>query len=146
MLERARIRFIFCSRNLLTTCISSDYLQLLLVEDNAANVALFQAVLESEGHTITVCTDGSEGYELAGSETFDALLLDIQMPGMSGDAVCRALRAAGHTLPILALSAAALPDQIETAMRAGFTAYLTKPISPQALREAVRKLDHVSGT
>lgn len=121
-------------------------MQLLLVEDNAANVALFQAVLEGEGHSVTVCTDGNEGYERAGSETFDALLLDIQMPGMSGDAVCRALRAAGQTLPILALSASALPDQIETAMRAGFTAYLTKPISPQALREAVRKLDHVSGT
>jgi CheY-like chemotaxis protein len=121
-------------------------MRLLLVEDNPANVALFQAVLESEGHSITVRIDGSEGYELAGSEAFDALLLDIQMPGMSGDAICRGLRAAGHTLPILALSASALPDQIETAMRAGFTAYLTKPISPQALREAVRKLDHVSGT
>lgn len=115
-------------------------MRLLLVEDNAANIALFQAVLEDDGHSVVVCTNGRAGYERAVSETFDGLLLDIQIPGMTGDEICRALRAAGQTLPILALSASALPDQIETAMRAGFTAYLTKPIRPQALRDAVRNL------
>jgi CheY-like chemotaxis protein len=111
-----------------------------LVEDNAANIALFQTVLEDDGHSVAVCTNGRAGYERATAEAFDALLLDIQMPGMTGDEICRALRAAGQTLPILALSASALPEQIETAIQAGFTAYLTKPIRPQALRAAVRSL------
>ena len=115
-------------------------MRLLLVEDNAANIALFQAILEDDGHSVAVCTDGRAGYDRAISEAFDAVLLDIHLPGMAGDEICRALRAAGRTLPILALSASALPDQIEIAMRAGFTAYLTKPIRPQALRAAVRGL------
>jgi CheY-like chemotaxis protein len=118
---------------------------LLLVEDNPANVALFEEVLKGDSHSVTVVSDGRTGYERASAETFDALLLDIQIPGMTGIEICRGLRAAGQTLPILALSAAALPEQIEAAMRAGFTAYLTKPISPQALRDAIRNLSRRPG-
>jgi DNA-binding response OmpR family regulator len=67
------------------------------------------------------------------------VLLDIQLPGPSGLDVCRALRAAGRSGPILAVSANALPVQVALGLAAGFDEYLTKPISAQALRAAVHR-------
>ena len=103
------------------------------------NVELFVAALESDGHEVVVEYDGARAYARALAERFDLLILDIQMPGMTGDAVCRGLRAAGVRGPILAASALAMPEQIEHALAAGFDEYLTKPLSPTALRDAVRR-------
>lgn len=100
---------------------------------------LFVAALEVDGHEVVVEHDGARAYARALAEEFDLLILDVQMPGMSGDAVCRALREAGVRRPILAASALALPEQIERALAAGFDEYLTKPLSPVALRDAVRR-------
>ena len=112
-------------------------MRILLVEDDPLNVQLFTAVLEDGGHEVTVERDGLAGKAVALRGTFDLVILDIQLPRLRGDAVCRELRAAGLKIPIIALSAEALPSQIETTSIAGFDAYLTKPISPRALRDAV---------
>ena len=111
---------------------------MLLVDDNAMNVELFVAALETDGHEVVVERDGPSGRERALRERFDVFILDIQLPGIDGYAICRDLRAAGVRSPILALSSAAMTDQIERGMASGFDRYLTKPISPSALREAVR--------
>ncbi|HEV2250943.1 MAG TPA: response regulator [Candidatus Limnocylindria bacterium] len=103
------------------------------------NVELFVAALETDGHEVVVEYDGARAYARALAEPFDLLILDVQMPGMTGDAVCRALRKAGVVRPILAASALAMPEQIEHALAAGFDEYLTKPLSPLALRDAVRR-------
>ena len=103
------------------------------------NVELFAAALESDGHEVVVESDGARAYARVLAERFDLLILDIQMPGMRGDDVCRELRRAGITAPILAASALAMPEQIEHALAAGFDEYLTKPLSPTALRDAVRR-------
>jgi CheY-like chemotaxis protein len=113
--------------------------RLLLAEDDRLNVELFVAALESDGHDVVVVHDGAQAYARALSEPFDLLLLDVQMPGMPGDVVCRELRAAGIRKPILAASALALPEQIERALDAGFDEYLTKPLAAEALRQAVRR-------
>ncbi len=112
-------------------------MRILLVEDDPTNIELFSAVLEGAQHEFIVETDGVTGRDRALAESFDLIILDIQIPGMSGDTVCSALRSAGRVLPILALSAAALPEQIVRGMAAGFTEYLTKPITPAALRQAL---------
>lgn len=112
-------------------------MRILLVEDDALNVEVFSAVFESDGHDFVVETDGLRGRDRALTEPFDLIVLDIHLPGMAGDAVCRELRSAGLDLPILALSAAALPAQVTRGMDAGFTAYLTKPITLAALRQAL---------
>src|SRR5439155_476264 len=82
--------------------------------------------------------DGSQALDRALAQKFDLILLDIQMPGLDGYDVCRALRAKGLKTPILALSASAMPTDVHKGHAAGFDAYLTKPISPHDLLRAVR--------
>lgn len=114
-------------------------MRVLLVDDNAMNVELFVDSLEADGHEVTVERDGPRGRARALAETFDLVILDIQLPGTDGYAVCRDLRAAGVNTPMVALSSAAMAEQVERGMASGFDAYLTKPISPAALRAAVRR-------
>ena len=113
-------------------------MRVLLVDDNPMNVELFVDSLAADGHDVVVERDGVAGRARALREAFDVLILDIQLPGMDGYAICRDLRAAGIGSPILALSSAAMAEQVQRGMAAGFDAYLTKPIAPSALRAAVR--------
>ncbi|HET8569197.1 MAG TPA: response regulator [Candidatus Limnocylindria bacterium] len=113
-------------------------MKVLLVDDNAMNVELFTDVLEADGHEVVVERDGLAGRDRALGETFDLVILDIQLPRKNGLAVCQELREAGIDRPIIALTSSAMPDQIARGKETGFDAYLTKPISPAALREAVR--------
>jgi CheY-like chemotaxis protein len=112
-------------------------MRVLLVDDNGVNLELFQDTLESAGHEVVVETDALDGQRRALAEAFDLIVLDIQMPRADGYTVCRALRASGIRGPIVALSSNALPEHIAAGGEAGFDAYLTKPITPAALREAV---------
>ncbi|HZP97466.1 MAG TPA: response regulator [Candidatus Limnocylindria bacterium] len=114
-------------------------MRLLLVEDDSMNVTLFADVLEDAGHTVVVARDGTRGRDLALAERFDLCIFDIHLPGLRGDDAARALRAAGMTSPLIALSSSALASEVERGLGAGFDAYLTKPISPAELREAVRR-------
>lgn len=114
-------------------------MRVLLVDDNAMNVELFTDALETDGHEVAVERDGPSGRARALHERFDLVILDIQLPGLDGNAVCRDLRAAGVSGPIVALTSSAMAEQVERGMAAGFDAYLTKPISPAALRAAVRR-------
>jgi CheY-like chemotaxis protein len=114
-------------------------LRILLVDDNTMNVELFSDALESEGHEVAVERDGTSGRARALRDAFDLVLLDVQLPGMDGLTVCRELRAAGLTGPILAVSSAAMAEQVESGRAAGFDGYLVKPIAPAELREAVRR-------
>jgi len=113
--------------------------RVLLVEDNALTVELFEAALETDGHVVITEMDGSAGEARGLSEPFDVILLDIQLPGRTGIEICQTLRTAGIQTPILALSASVLPEDIARTVQAGFTRFLSKPISPQALRLAVRE-------
>ena len=113
-------------------------MRILLVEDNAMNVEFFRDALEGEGHEIVVEREGDTGEQRARDERFDLLILDVRLPGRSGEEVCRRLRAEGMRVPILGLSSDAMPDQISRGIAAGFDKYLTKPISAADLRAAVR--------
>jgi CheY-like chemotaxis protein len=118
-------------------------LRILLIEDDPMNVELFESALESDGHEIVTERDGVAGEERA-SDRFDLVLLDIQLPKKDGLAVCRSLRARGLRMPIVALSASVLPEEIARTKAAGFDIFLSKPISPRELREAVRRLGPTS--
>jgi CheY-like chemotaxis protein len=113
--------------------------RILLVEDDSKNVELFQAALEDE-HDVVVERDGVAGQQRALAEVFDLILLDIQLPLRSGIDVCRSLRASGLRTPIVALSASVLPDEVARVNGADFSRFLAKPISPSALRAAVRQV------
>jgi CheY-like chemotaxis protein len=114
-------------------------LRILLVEDDPMNVELFESALETDGHEIVTERDGVAG-EARASDAFDLVLLDIQLPKKSGLEVCRSLRARGLRMPIVALSASVLPEEIARTKSAGFDEFLPKPISPRDLRDAVRRL------
>jgi CheY-like chemotaxis protein len=113
-------------------------LRILLIEDDPMNVELFESTLEADGHEIVTERDGVAGEERA-TDTFDLILLDIQLPKKNGLDVCRSLRARGLRLPIVALSASVLPEEIARTKSAGFDLFLSKPISPRDLRNAVRR-------
>jgi len=115
-------------------------LRILLVEDEAMNADLFVDALEPEGYDITVERDGTKGRDRALIEAFDLIVLDMNLPGLNGAQICQALRAGGIATPIVALSASVLPTELAAGLRAGFDAYLTKPIRPADLRAAV--LEH----
>jgi CheY-like chemotaxis protein len=114
-------------------------LRILLVEDDPMNVELFESALESDGHEIVTERDGVAGEQRA-SDQFDLVLLDIQLPKKNGLEVCRSLRARGLRIPIVALSASVLPEEVARTKEAGFDIFLSKPISPRDLRDAVRRL------
>lgn len=114
-------------------------MRLLLIEDEPLNVEVFVDGLEVVGHQVTVERDGMLGLRRALAEPFDLILVDIRLPRLSGEAICRELRAAGRQMPILALSSAAMTEEVQRGLAAGFDGYLTKPIAPHALREAVRR-------
>ncbi len=105
-------------------------MQLLLIEDHkdiAANIAEY---FEVRGDVVTHAIDGVSGLEFALHHTYDAIVLDLMLPGMDGIALCRNLRQAGHTrVPILMLTAKdLLADKIE-GFEAGADDYLVKPFS-----------------
>jgi PAS domain S-box-containing protein len=118
--------------------------RVLLAEDNPVNMMIAVAMLERWGVQVTGVQDGRAAIRAvqdaaARACPFDALLMDVQMPVMSGHEATRALRQtpAGRLLPIIALTAAALVTEREEALRAGMSDFLTKPIDAEKLRLAL---------
>ena len=118
-------------------------MRILLVDDNTMNSALFRAALEHD-HLIETVANGQVGLQRALAQRFDLILLDIELPGLRGDVICSRLREAGHHEPIVALTASALPGELEVIGLAGFNLILTKPIDPDDLRAAVERFAPVS--
>ncbi|MGH8689181.1 MAG: response regulator, partial [Burkholderiales bacterium] len=119
-------------------------LEVLLVEDNAVNRRLAQVVLQKAGHRVVAVDSGPAALEEIRDARFDVVLMDLQMPGMDGIETTVALRerekAGGGRVTVIALTAHAMGADRERCLRAGMDAYLTKPIKPAALLEAVERL------
>ena len=118
--------------------------RVLLVEDNSVNMMIGVALLEQWGVQVCQATDGAQALaavaaEGAAGRRFDAVLMDVQMPGLSGYEVTEALRREHppQALPVIALTAAALVSGRERALAAGMNDFLTKPIDPQRLHDAL---------
>ena len=106
-------------------------LQVLYIEDNVANLRVVEAMLRLRpALRLTTAMRGEHGLELARRLRPDVILLDIHLPGLDGYAVLDALRtdAATRAIPVIALSADAMPAEIDRGRRAGFADYLTKPV------------------
>jgi CheY-like chemotaxis protein len=126
-------------------------LRVLLVEDNAANQLLARRLLEKQGHTVAVADDGAVAIEMFDSQRFDLVLMDVEMPRMDGlkatGVLRRKERESGGHVPIVALTAHVMTGDRERCLRAGMDYYLSKPLRPAALLEAMDRLcpDSVSG-
>lgn len=110
-----------------------DILRLLIVEDDPSVASLLRKGLSEEAHVVDVVHDGREGLERAQDGNYDAVILDVMLPSMSGVAVATELRRDGEDTPILMLTARdALPDRL-VGFEAGADDYLTKPFAFQEL-------------
>ena len=120
--------------------------RVLLVEDNAVNMVIAVAMLERWGVQVEQAENGSFAVAAVQSaahagQPFDAVLMDVQMPVMSGHEATRALRdsEAGRHLPVIALTAAALVTERDEALAAGMNDFLTKPIDAERLRSTLAR-------
>jgi PAS domain S-box-containing protein len=118
-------------------------LRILLVEDNVVNQRLATRVLEREGHRVMIAGNGIEALRQLDEETFDVVLMDVQMPVMSGYECTTAIRERERGtkthLPIVAMTAHALKGSREKCLAAGMDDYVAKPFRPQELFAAIER-------
>lgn len=115
-------------------------MRILVVEDEAPMRRALVETLAAEGYRVRAAIHGPEGLEMAMTEPFDLVLLDVMMPGLDGYAVCRALRERGRDMPVLMLTAKAMVDDRVEGLDAGADDYLVKPFSLRELLARVRAL------
>lgn len=102
-------------------------MQILLVEDEARVADFVRRGLRAEGWTIDHASSAEDGLEMMASTSYDVVLLDVMLPQMSGDEMCRQLRARRNDVPILMLSAMASTEDRVGGLRSGADDYLAKP-------------------
>jgi CheY-like chemotaxis protein len=116
--------------------------RVLLVEDNPANQKLMTWLLERQGYRVVLAVDGSQAVQVFGQQAFQAVLMDVQMPVMSGLEAARLMREAERTrgsarTPIIAVTANAILGSRDDCLLAGMDDWLAKPFSAAQLREKV---------
>ena len=112
----------------------------LYVEDNPASLELVEQLIARHADLMLLtAADGNTGIKFARADQPDVILMDINLPGISGIEAMRILRADPLTahIPVIALSANALPREVDTAIEAGFFGYLTKPIKLDQFMDAL---------
>jgi len=123
-------------------------LRILVAEDNAVNQKLASRLIEKRGHTVVVVSNGLEALEALEKQSFDLVVMDVQMPEMDGFEATAAIRerekSSGKHLPIMAMTAHAMAGDRERCLAAGMDGYVSKPIQAKELFEAVEKLIPVS--
>jgi len=112
-------------------------LSILLAEDNRVNQLLMVRLLEGRGHRVTVAGDGRVALDEVARFGFDVILMDVQMPEMDGLEATRILRERGVQTPIIAMTAHAMQGDRDRCLKAGMTAYVTKPIQPDEVFGAI---------
>jgi two-component system OmpR family response regulator len=114
--------------------------RLLVVEDEARLASALQRGLQAEGFAVDVAADGPTGLDQARHGEYDAMILDVMLPGLSGYRLVRALRAEGYWLPVLMLSAKDGEHDQADGLDCGADDYLTKPFSFVVLLARLRAL------
>ena len=115
---------------------------ILLVEDNADNQIIMKAWLEHAGYTVLLAGDGRASLALAQTILPDVILMDVALPGMDGWDAATSIKAHPQTksIPIIALTALALPDDRRRASEARVDGYLTKPVALSRVLEEVERV------
>jgi PAS domain S-box-containing protein len=118
------------------------HLRILLAEDNVVNQKLASYLLEKHGHIVVTTTNGREALERLETESFDLVLMDVQMPEIDGFEATATIRgneeATGAHLPIIAMTASAMQGDKERCLAAGMDGYVSKPVNAKELLAAVQ--------
>ena len=116
--------------------------RILLVEDNPINTMLAKVMLRNLGCTVRTAGNGLQALDVLSSESFDVVLMDLQMPEMGGEDATRELRRREGGLarvPVIALTASALPGDTENCLAAGMDGLITKPYTQAQLRAIIEQ-------
>jgi two-component system, sensor histidine kinase and response regulator len=120
-----------------------NHLCILLAEDNSVNQLLAVRMLEKRGHAVTVAGNGKEALAALEKQSFDVVLMDVQMPEMDGFEATAAIRAqekrSGHHMPVIAMTAHAMVGDRERCLAAGMDDYITKPFKIEDLTELLAR-------
>lgn len=119
--------------------LGGDGQRFLLVEDNPVNQSVIEAMLRSLGFEVSVALDGAQAVEMAGQQSFAAILMDCRLPQMDGYEATRRIRQHGAQLPIIALTANALQGDRERCLAAGMNDYLSKPFKRTDLQRILQR-------
>jgi two-component system, cell cycle response regulator DivK len=111
----------------------------LVVEDNAQNMMMMRDLLEVQGYEVLQALDGKQGWELAREHLPDLILMDIQLPDVSGLEVTKWLKSDDtlKTIPVVAVTAFAMKGDAEMMLEVGCDGYISKPISVAGLLQAI---------
>ena len=115
-------------------------MHVLVVEDQESVASFVMRGLSEEGYEVSLCSDGDAGLRLAGAKTFDLIVMDVLLPGLSGLELTRALRERKITTPILMLTAMSTTSDKVSGLDAGADDYLTKPFAFDELLARIRAL------
>jgi CheY-like chemotaxis protein len=117
-----------------------------LAEDNRVNQMMVVRLLEKAGHSVSVAANGREAVHLFGKGHYDAVLMDVQMPEIDGLEATRLIRqvesesGSNRRAPVIALTAHAMAGDEQICINAGMDGYLSKPLDPQILAEALGRI------
>jgi len=114
--------------------------RILVCEDVKINRIIIKKLLEDKNAQVTLAVNGLEGVELAKTNNFDAILMDIRMPKLNGILATKEIRKFNKNIPIIALSANAFPQDIKQSIDSGMNAHLAKPIIKEELYKILSKL------
>ena len=112
-------------------------LHLLIVEDNKINQVITKKMLTKKEMTCDIANNGNEAIDAAKATHYDAILMDIHMPGISGDEATRQIRKFNTEVPIIALTAISMDDSVDAFYAAGCNAVVTKPFKPEVFYQKI---------
>jgi len=112
-------------------------LHLMIVEDNKINQVITKKMLTKKDITSDIASNGLDAVEMAKTNTYDAILMDIHMPGISGEEATIRIREFDQTTPIIALTAISLDDSLESFYAAGCNDVVTKPFKPEVFYQKI---------
>lgn len=123
--------------------------RILIVDDEQKITRVIRAYLEREGYSVAEVHDGQRALELAGSGDFDLMILDLMLPGLAGEDICKQLRRQGSQLPIIMLTAKGAEAERILGLGLGADDYVVKPFSPGELvarvQAVLRRYHHPNG-
>lgn len=120
--------------------------RILLVEDDQSLAMSLEDDLKLEGYQVQVARDGEAASQLALEESFDLIVLDVMLPRKDGFEVCRELRRAGRSMPIIMLTAKTQDSDKVLGLELGADDYVTKPFNPRELRARIKAVLRRSGS
>ena len=117
-------------------------LHILVAEDNAVNQEVMIGLLERLGHTVVIAANGQLAVDFIQKNTFDVILMDINMPILDGVEACQAIRQFNKNIPIIAVTANSLESEKKRCLDAGMNHFMTKPVDKTKLSEMLRPFQH----